>query len=96
MPSNEEIFDMQMKQFKMTLDWIYMFYSDLLSKRLDNKLDRDSYMIYDMMDMMESLQNVLMEISKETSYPSYIVEKLERVKAYVDTTYEYFKARGDK
>lgn len=96
MPNNEEIFDRQMTEFQITCSYITMIYGQLLNKRLNNALTRDEYMIYDMMDMFIHLKAVLSEISQEKPYPDYMVEKLEKMKSYIDTTLEHFKARGDK
>lgn len=88
--SKDEIFNMQMSSFNNTLKNISEDYSYLVGQRiyLDN-MPRDEYMIYDMMDMILSLEAMLHDIRNINA--DYMVEKLERMKSYVSTTLEYFK-----
>ena len=90
--SNEMLHRHQLSQFKTYLNRLSVVYSILIDKRLNDELTRDEYMVYDMMDMFIPLIAALDEINSPTPYPSYIVEKLEKVKSYVDTTYAHFKA----
>lgn len=91
--SNEEIYSHQMLEFKTMLNRLSVIYSMLVTKRLNNTLSRDEYMVYDMMDMFIHLIAFLDELNSETPYPSYMVEKLSRVKSYVDTTLKHFELR---
>lgn len=93
-PSNDQIYNSQMSEFNRTLSEISGSYSYLVGERVYNKdMSRDHYMIYDMMDMIIHLNALLNESTNRNIYPGYAVEKLERIKAYVDTTLAYFKEK---
>lgn len=92
MPSKAEMFEAQMCNFKTYLNRTTVVYGYLLQKRLDDTLTRTEYMFYDLMDMMIPLIAALDEVSSKEPFPSYLLEKMEKVKSYVDTTYEYVKA----
>lgn len=92
--NKDEMYNMQMQQFNLMLAEISDNYSYLVGQRiyLDN-MPRDEYMIYDMMDMLIHLNAVLIETKSKNIYPNYMIEKLTRMKSYVDTTLEYFKSK---
>lgn len=92
--NKDEMYNMQMQQFNLMLAEISDNYSYLVGQRiyLDN-MPRDEYMIYDMMDMLIHLNAVLIETKSRNIYSGYMVEKLTRMKSYVDTTLEYFKSK---
>ena len=93
-PSNDQIYNSQMFEFNKTLGEISNSYSHLVGERIyDKDMSRDHYMVYDMMDMIIHLNALLNESTNRNIYPSYAVEKLERMKAYVDTTLAYFKEK---
>lgn len=93
---NEWIHTHQLSEFKTYLNRLSVIYSMLIEKRLNDELTRDEYMIYDMFDMIIPLVAALDEINSPTPYPSYIVEKLEKVKSYVDTTLSHFEKRSEQ
>ena len=92
--NKDEMYNMQMQQFNLMLAEISDNYSYLVGQRiyLDN-MPRDEYMIYDMMDMLIHLNAVLIETKSRNIYPNYMIEKLTRMKSYIDTTLEYFKSK---
>lgn len=97
MPSNEQLFNMQMSNFNRMLKEISESYSYLVGQRIYNEdMPRDEYMVYDMMDMLIHLNAILIEVSSGKIYPDYAIEKLTRMKSYVDTTLAYFQVRGEK
>lgn len=97
MPSKDFMFNSQMGQFNAMLKDISESYSYLVGQRVYTEdMPRDEYMIYDMMDMLIHLNAILIEAKSKSIYPDYMVEKLKRMKSYVDTTLAYFEARGEK
>lgn len=97
MPSKDEMFRSQMYNFDNLLHEISLNYSYLVGQRIyKDDMPRDEYMVYDMMDMLIHLNAILIETSSKNIYPAYMVEKLTRMKSYVDTTLAYFQARGEK
>lgn len=82
----------QYSTFATYLERLKSDYLQLIIKRMDDTLSRDEYMVYDMMDMIIHLVAALDEISGGNAYPGYMVEKLSKVKSYVDTTTKYFEA----
>lgn len=91
--TNKEIYNHQMFEFKTMLNRLSVIYSMLVEKRLNDTLTRDEYMVYDMIDMFIPLLSFMDELVSETPYASYMVEKLNRVKSYVDTTLRHFEAK---
>jgi len=97
MPSNDFIFNSQMGQFNAMLKDISESYSYLVGQRVYTEdMPRDEYMIYDMMDMLIHLNAILIEAKSKSIYPDYMIEKLKRMKSYVDTTLAYFEARNSE
>lgn len=96
MPSNDEMFTLQMCDFNNLLREIAIHYSYLVEQRIyKDDMPRDEYMVYDMMDMLIHLNAILIETSSKNIYPAYMVEKLTKIKSYVDTTLGYFQARDE-
>lgn len=97
MPNKYEIFNSQMYSFNTILKEISNNYSYLVGQRvyLDD-MPRDEYMVYDMMDMLIHLNAILNEVASKSIYPDYMIEKLTRMKSYVDTTLNYFKSKSNK
>lgn len=96
MPSKDFMFNSQMGQFNSMLRDISESYSYLVGQRTYTEdMPRDEYMIYDMMDMLIHLNAILIEAKSKSIYPDYMVEKLKRMKSYVDTTLAYFEARSE-
>lgn len=92
--NKDEMYKMQMQQFNSMLVEISNNYSYLVGQRIyTDNMPRDEYMVYDMMDMLISLNAVLDETRTRNIYSGYMVEKLTRMKSYVDTTLEYFKSK---
>ena len=92
LPSNEQLFNMQMSNFNRMLKELSESYSYLVGQRLyTDNMPRDEYMVYDMMDMLIHLNALLNEASSGKIYPDYAIEKLTRMKSYVDTTLNYFQ-----
>ena len=81
----------QMQTFQATLDDIANNYNILVSKRYSNNLNRDQYMVYDMMDMLLSLDAMLKEINRPSIDPGYMLEKLTTMGRYIDTTKKHFE-----
>lgn len=97
LPSNDFMYNAQMAQFNAMLKDISESYSYLVGQRIYTEdMPRDEYMIYDMMDMLIHLNAVLIETKSKNIYPNYMVEKLTRMKSYVDTTLAYFQARNSE
>lgn len=92
----QESISRQMLDFNRTLKEISDSYFHLVGDRYYTDISRDKYMIYDMCDMLIALQAVLSEAKSQQIYPDYMVEKLSRMKSYVDTTYNYFKEKCDE
>lgn len=86
----------QVLHFNSSIEEVSTAYMKLASKRINDELSKDEYMLYDMMDMFIPLQSVAHEISKLNGdfYPDYLIEKLCRVKSYVDTTLAYFEKKS--
>ena len=97
LPSKEFMYNAQMGQFNAMLKDISECYSYLVGQRIYTEdMPRDEYMIYDMMDMLIHLNAILIETNSKSIYPDYMVEKLKRMKSYVDTTLTYFEARNSE
>jgi len=96
-PSKESMLIHQMSHFESILNEMAGSYYSLAKKRIfDEEMDRDKYMVYDMVDMLIHLNAALGEATKENIYPDYMVEKLSKVKSYIDTTLHYFEERAKK
>lgn len=91
------IFDHQIDEVQESFTLLLHFYSILLRKRLNNELNRDEYMMYDLMDMMIGLKSAYQEVISDHVDSSYMVEKLQNVYNHLIPVLEHFKAKaGDK
>lgn len=96
-PNNDFMFNSQMMQFNSMLRDISDGYSYLVGQRIYTEdMPRDEYMIYDMIDMLIHLNAILIEAKSKSIYPGYMVEKLQKMKSYVDTTLLYFERRNSE
>lgn len=97
MKENKEwVIQHQYCNFATYLERLKSDYLQLIIKRVDDNLSRGEYMVYDMMDMTIHLVAALDEIVGKNAYPGYMVEKLSKVKSYVDTTLAYFEAKSEQ
>ena len=96
--NKEKMIVNQYNNYSVYIDRLNSLYLQLCIKRIQTEdLNRDEYMLYDMFDALIHLVAALDEVvGKEHPYPGYVVEKLARVKSYVDTTYNYFVGRSNK
>lgn len=96
MEDKDSILVNQVLHFTSSTEEISNAYLKLASKRINDELSRDEYMLYDMMDMFIPLQSIAHEIKKLDGdfYPDYLIEKLSKVKSYVDTTLKYFENKS--
>lgn len=85
----------QKNRFTSSLLSIADSYGVLIGKRIDDTQTRSEYMVYDMMDMILHLEALMDEMTKGIIHADYILEKLDRIKDYVDTTHSYFTALSD-
>ena len=92
-PSNDDLMMYQIQSFQSNLNNIIANYSKLVEERYNNTMNRDHYMVYDMIDMMLSLNALMQEINRDPVDPGYMVEKLETIEKYVNTTKKYFESR---
>ena len=83
----------QLDEFECTLNIIGLNYTKLVKKRYSYDLTRDEYMIYDMMDMFIALQSVIIEAASDHIDSGYMIEKLSKIKSYVDNTLEYYNKK---
>lgn len=96
MDEKMEMYQSQLNNFNESLDRIRDSYAELVAKRiltdeLSKPENRDRYMVYEMMDMMIPLQAILSEVTSSYIDPGYLMEKLNKIKSYVDMTINYFK-----
>lgn len=87
----------QLAHFQTYLDRLGKQFLQLSLKRIQTKdMSRDEYIMYDTLDGIIHLVAAIDEVvGKKEPYPSYIVEKMERVQSYVNTCVNYFKAREE-
>lgn len=93
---NNEIFDMQMRQLKNTFTELEVFYGILLQGRLNDKLNTDQKMMYELMDMMIPLKVAFEEVCKNKAFPLYMVEKLHFAASHLNSVLSYFQSKEEE
>lgn len=89
--NKEEMIQSQLSSFNRSLDMIKVMYAQLVEDMYNDNLPRDKYMVYDMMDMVIFIESILREVTSICIDSGYMVEKLDKIKSYIDTTLKYFK-----
>ena len=86
----------QKKRFMKTLLELDTTYGYLVDKRYNEieKMERYDYMLYDFYDMIIHLENFSRAYYVK-SHPDYLLEKISRVKDYVDNMYELVKGMNE-
>lgn len=86
----------QKKRFMKTLLELDITYGYLVDKRYNEteEMERYDYMLYDFYDMMIHLENFTRAYYVK-SHPKYLLEKIARVKDYVDNMYEVVKGMSE-
>lgn len=90
---NERLLVQQYSMFQTYIDRLGTQYLKLCVKRYqDDFLTDDEYLLYDTFDAIIHFIALCDEIiDKEKPFPGYCLEKVSRLKSYVDTLHEYYK-----
>ena len=87
----------QFSNFKTYIDRLENIYLRLCIKRIQTEdLSRDEYFLYDTFDALIHFISLCDEVvDKDKPFPGYCLEKVSRVKSYIDTLYSYYESKGD-